>query len=406
MRGGVLHVHGVPQPTPIACSTPRPTRTSTRSSPPRRRTRRSSARPASRPRSAAGSARPPLPRTHAARRPLLVGVGTRAADEQVKRLRGVDVIRGTAEEVARRGRRGTARRPRADRRRDRPPHARRARRHQLEPIAQIHHGAVQCRTPDGRHVVIRPGSFGGPDSLVADRRQHADRGDHGRRRRDRPGDRRRRAQRHRPRDGRDRRPQAARAGGRDPRHRPAAQHHRPRPAARRPPLGRGLSGRPARPPTATSSARRSSRSRNEVDAICTAPINKAALHAAGHKFPGHTELLAHLTGTDEVSMMLSTPKVKVIHVTTHIGLLDAIERIEPGLVERTIRRGHAALGPPQDRRLRHQPPRRRGRAVRPRRGGDEDRAGDRERPARTASTPTARSPPTPRSSSPAAATTT
>jgi 4-hydroxythreonine-4-phosphate dehydrogenase len=85
----------------------------------------------------------------------------------------------------------------------------------------------------------------------------------------------------------------------------------------------------------------------DAKAICTAPINKAALRAAGHEFPGHTELLAHLTGTDEVSMMLSTPKVKVIHVTTHIGLLDAIDRIEPGLVERTIRRGHAALGHPR-----------------------------------------------------------
>jgi 4-hydroxythreonine-4-phosphate dehydrogenase len=60
-------------------------------------------------------------------------------------------------------------------------------------------------------------------------------------------------------------------------------------------------------------------------------------------FPGHTELLAHLTGTEEVSMMLSTPKLKVIHVTTHIGLIDAVRRIEPGLVERTIRRGHDAL---------------------------------------------------------------
>ncbi|BAH52958.1 4-hydroxythreonine-4-phosphate dehydrogenase PdxA [Rhodococcus opacus] len=83
--------------------------------------------------------------------------------------------------------------------------------------------------------------------------------------------------------------------------------------------------------------------RGEVQAICTAPLNKEALHAAGHIFPGHTELLAHLTGTEEVSMMLSTPKLKVIHVTTHIGLLDAVARIEPGLVERTIRRGHEAL---------------------------------------------------------------
>ncbi|OZC50926.1 4-hydroxythreonine-4-phosphate dehydrogenase PdxA [Rhodococcus sp. 06-621-2] len=83
--------------------------------------------------------------------------------------------------------------------------------------------------------------------------------------------------------------------------------------------------------------------RGEVQAICTAPLNKEALHAAGHIYPGHTELLAHLTGTDEVSMMLSTPKLKVIHVTTHIGLLDAVAKIEPGLVERTIRRGYEAL---------------------------------------------------------------
>ena len=36
----------------------------------------------------------------------------------------------------------------------------------------------------------------------------------------------------------------------------------------------------------------------EVDAICTAPLNKEALHLAGHRYPGHTELLAELTGTD------------------------------------------------------------------------------------------------------------
>jgi len=81
----------------------------------------------------------------------------------------------------------------------------------------------------------------------------------------------------------------------------------------------------------------------KVEAICTAPLNKEALHSGGHLFPGHTEMLAALTGTPEVSMMLMTPKLRVIHVTTHIGLLDAIAKIEPGLVERTILRGHAAL---------------------------------------------------------------
>ena len=80
-----------------------------------------------------------------------------------------------------------------------------------------------------------------------------------------------------------------------------------------------------------------------AQAICTAPLSKEALHAAGHKYPGHTELLAHLTGTPEVSMMLVSPKLRVIHVTTHIGLLDAIEKIEPGLVERVIARGHDVL---------------------------------------------------------------
>jgi 4-hydroxythreonine-4-phosphate dehydrogenase len=81
----------------------------------------------------------------------------------------------------------------------------------------------------------------------------------------------------------------------------------------------------------------------EIQAICTAPLNKEALHAGGHKYPGHTEMLAALTGTQEVSMMLSTPKMRVIHVTTHIGLIDAIEKIEPALVERTIARGYMAL---------------------------------------------------------------
>jgi 4-hydroxythreonine-4-phosphate dehydrogenase len=84
-------------------------------------------------------------------------------------------------------------------------------------------------------------------------------------------------------------------------------------------------------------------SAHEVDAICTAPLNKEALHAGGHPFPGHTEILAALTHTPEVSMMLMTPKLRVIHVTTHIGLIDAIARIEPGLVERTILRGQEAL---------------------------------------------------------------
>ena len=80
-----------------------------------------------------------------------------------------------------------------------------------------------------------------------------------------------------------------------------------------------------------------------IDAICTAPINKEALNAAGHKFPGHTELLAKLTGAKEVSLTLLSPKLRVIHVTAHIGLLDAIEKIDAALVERTLARGRDLL---------------------------------------------------------------
>jgi 4-hydroxythreonine-4-phosphate dehydrogenase len=81
----------------------------------------------------------------------------------------------------------------------------------------------------------------------------------------------------------------------------------------------------------------------QADAICTAPLNKAALRMAGYPYPGHTEMLAALSGIPEVSMMLATHDLRVIHVTTHLGLIDAIERIDPELEYRTIRRGHDLL---------------------------------------------------------------
>jgi 4-phospho-D-threonate 3-dehydrogenase / 4-phospho-D-erythronate 3-dehydrogenase len=80
-----------------------------------------------------------------------------------------------------------------------------------------------------------------------------------------------------------------------------------------------------------------------VDAICTGPLNKKALHMAGHNYPGHTELLAALTGVDEVSMMLMAPTLRVIHVTTHVGLKAAIDLINPGLVSRTIARADLTM---------------------------------------------------------------
>jgi 4-phospho-D-threonate 3-dehydrogenase / 4-phospho-D-erythronate 3-dehydrogenase len=80
-----------------------------------------------------------------------------------------------------------------------------------------------------------------------------------------------------------------------------------------------------------------------IDALVTAPLNKEALHAGGHDFPGHTEMLAALTHVPEVSMMLTGPGLRVILVTAHMGLLQAVRAIEPGLVERTIARARDVL---------------------------------------------------------------
>lgn len=60
----------------------------------------------------------------------------------------------------------------------------------------------------------------------------------------------------------------------------------------------------------------------EIHAIVTAPLNKEALNMGGVHFPGHTEILGHLTGQKDFSMMLTSPKLRVIHVTTHIALRD------------------------------------------------------------------------------------
>ena len=81
----------------------------------------------------------------------------------------------------------------------------------------------------------------------------------------------------------------------------------------------------------------------QIDAIATAPLNKEALHAGGHYYPGHTEILADLTGTDTYSMMLATPKMKVIHLTTHVGLIEAIRRIDPERTYQVIKLAHDTL---------------------------------------------------------------
>ena len=72
------------------------------------------------------------------------------------------------------------------------------------------------------------------------------------------------------------------------------------------------------------------------DALVTAPINKEAVKLAGFGWPGHTEMLAELTGTGDVRMLLVTDRLKVVHVTTHRSLRSAIDAATHGRIVRTI----------------------------------------------------------------------
>ncbi|MBQ9570695.1 MAG: 4-hydroxythreonine-4-phosphate dehydrogenase PdxA [Prevotella sp.] len=67
---------------------------------------------------------------------------------------------------------------------------------------------------------------------------------------------------------------------------------------------------------------------NEVDATVTAPLNKEALHNAGHNFDGHTEIYAHYTNTKKYAMLLADEHLRVIHVSTHVPLRVACDRVK------------------------------------------------------------------------------
>lgn len=83
--------------------------------------------------------------------------------------------------------------------------------------------------------------------------------------------------------------------------------------------------------------------RGNACAIVTAPLAKEAMHAAGHTYPGHTELLAELAGGADVRMMLANDELRTILVSIHVPLREAIERVRADRVLATIRIADAAL---------------------------------------------------------------
>lgn len=82
--------------------------------------------------------------------------------------------------------------------------------------------------------------------------------------------------------------------------------------------------------------------RGELDAVATGPLHKEALRLAGHDFPGHTEVFAHLTGSPRVTMMLVEGPLRVVHVSTHVSLRRACDAVKRARVLEVIELAHDA----------------------------------------------------------------
>ncbi len=75
----------------------------------------------------------------------------------------------------------------------------------------------------------------------------------------------------------------------------------------------------------------------EIDAVVTAPLNKSALHLGGYPFPGHTEMFAHLTGTEDYAMSFVAPNLRVALLTTHLPLAEVPAQVKKEPLEKLLR---------------------------------------------------------------------
>ena len=73
-----------------------------------------------------------------------------------------------------------------------------------------------------------------------------------------------------------------------------------------------------------------------IDAVATAPINKRALFLAGYSFPGHTEFFAHLTGAEEYAMAFVAGNLRIVLLSTHVPLAEAIRLVERDRIVKRI----------------------------------------------------------------------
>lgn len=83
--------------------------------------------------------------------------------------------------------------------------------------------------------------------------------------------------------------------------------------------------------------------KQQVHAVVTGPINKEAINLAGHHFAGHTEIFAKLTDTKDYAMLLCSPSLRVIHVTTHVSMREACDRVTAQRVATVISLAQEAM---------------------------------------------------------------
>ena len=81
---------------------------------------------------------------------------------------------------------------------------------------------------------------------------------------------------------------------------------------------------------------------HKIDATVTNALNKEAMNLAGHHYSGHTEIYADYTGTRKYTMMLAHENLRVVHVSTHVSLREACDRVKKDRILEVIRIAHQA----------------------------------------------------------------
>ena len=81
----------------------------------------------------------------------------------------------------------------------------------------------------------------------------------------------------------------------------------------------------------------------KIDAIATAPISKKAIALGGYDFPGHTEFLAHLSGTKDFAMSFFGGNLRVVLLSTHLALRDAIDLVKKEKLIELIKFSHREI---------------------------------------------------------------